>query len=302
MSTALPVYYVALLYKSELEARYSALRNSGIIDVEHIVSKLADWTARIGEGNYELEYERWPNSPCILNYNDSLYRVRKWLEAEIANMDKVYNYKPAEAAYLEALNLEASSREEADNSEAAIRANEDASLRTAVSDLSRGAMQDRFNELTFNARRKQEILDETRTRREYDAFQDRQIQLLALAEIRRSLASQEEKTRIRTETSAEILTRTESDNNLQGQIDDLTFALIKTAINDYEARRRLKDFVDRLYQAVADTGNLTYDGTGIASTNEIKEMLQDVLSDNASESQDNPEIKEMLDEVFNNGN
>lgn len=51
---------------------------------------------RISTENYELEYERWPNSPCILKYTDSIYRVRKWLDTEIANMDKVYHYVPSE--------------------------------------------------------------------------------------------------------------------------------------------------------------------------------------------------------------
>ena len=92
-STALPPGYMALLYNSEIEERYKLLRKAGIIDVDHIADKLADWTARIGQANYALEYERWPNSPCILNYNDSVDRVRKWLTVEIANMDKVYHYE-----------------------------------------------------------------------------------------------------------------------------------------------------------------------------------------------------------------
>ena len=39
-STALPTYYVALLYKDELEARYRELRDAGIISVNNILSKL----------------------------------------------------------------------------------------------------------------------------------------------------------------------------------------------------------------------------------------------------------------------
>lgn len=91
-STAIPTGYIPLLYNTELEARYAELREAGIIDVEHIASKLKDWCGRIGTGNYELEYEKWPNSPCILNYTDSLARVKSWLETEIANMDTVYHY------------------------------------------------------------------------------------------------------------------------------------------------------------------------------------------------------------------
>lgn len=95
-SLAIPTGYITSLYNSELEERYRELRDAGIIDADHIARKLEDWTRRISTENYELEYERWPNSPCILKYTDSIYRVRKWLDAEIANMDKVYHYVPSE--------------------------------------------------------------------------------------------------------------------------------------------------------------------------------------------------------------
>ena len=93
-NTNLPAYYVVRFYNTELEARYKELRDAGIISVSNILDKLVDWTSRIGTDNYELEYERWPDSPCIVNYTDSLYRVKKWLETEIANMDRVYHYEP----------------------------------------------------------------------------------------------------------------------------------------------------------------------------------------------------------------
>ena len=91
--TAYPFYYVALLYGTELEARYAELREAGIINTEHIVSMLKDWCARIGTVNYDLEYKRWSQS----THTDSIYRVKKWLEIEIKNMDTVYHYVPKEA-------------------------------------------------------------------------------------------------------------------------------------------------------------------------------------------------------------
>ena len=90
----IPIGYIPALYNTELEARYKELREAGIISVDNILNKLTDWTARIGIDNYELEYQRWPDSPCIVNFTDSLYRVKKWLETAIANMDRVYNYLP----------------------------------------------------------------------------------------------------------------------------------------------------------------------------------------------------------------
>lgn len=83
---ALPTYYFVRLYTRELEARYKELRDAGIISVSNILDKLVDWTLRVGTDNYELEYERWPDSPCIVNYTDSLHRVKKWLETEIVKI------------------------------------------------------------------------------------------------------------------------------------------------------------------------------------------------------------------------
>ena len=105
-STALPSGYTTRLYASELEERYRELRDAGIIDADHIARMLEDWTKRISTENYELEYERWPNSPCINYYTDSIYRVRKWLDAEIANMDKVYHYVPEREQILSGVHAE----------------------------------------------------------------------------------------------------------------------------------------------------------------------------------------------------
>lgn len=158
-STSSPTGYIPRLYNTELETRYAALRNAGIITADNIMAKLIDWTSRIGEGNYELEYKKWPDSPCnndnIINtsywelqrdendvpikgnsntYNeeteyavddecyygltsamgfykfkciqacvnkvpitafrhrDNIYRVKRWIDKEIQNMDSVYHY------------------------------------------------------------------------------------------------------------------------------------------------------------------------------------------------------------------
>ena len=94
---AYPYRYVARLYGTELEARYAELREAGIIDTDHIVSMLKDWCTRIGAANFDLEYKKWPESPCIVNYTDSIYRVREWLETEIKYMDAEYHYVSKEA-------------------------------------------------------------------------------------------------------------------------------------------------------------------------------------------------------------
>lgn len=134
-STVYSAGYIPLLYNTELEARYAELRRAGIIDTEHILAKLKDWCARIGTANYELEYEKWPNSPCIVKYTDSIYRVKKWLEVEIANMDRIYHYSRDEPVTQSALTLEALTRENADETESTIRAEQDDGLQTQMNQL-----------------------------------------------------------------------------------------------------------------------------------------------------------------------
>ena len=162
-SRSIPPGYITRLYNSELEARYSELRNAGIISSENIMAKLLDWTDRIGESNFESEYKKWPDSPCnndnivdenywelerdengepikgnsstyneeteyyvddecyygissvmgfykfkcvqgcinkapitTFRHRDSIYRVRKWIDEEIQNMDSLYHYQGKE--------------------------------------------------------------------------------------------------------------------------------------------------------------------------------------------------------------
>ena len=242
LGTSCPIYYANALYRTELEARYKALRDTGIIDVEHIVSKLEDWTARIGQGNYVLEYERWPDSPCLVNYNDSVDRVRKWLTIEIANMDRVYNYKSttieAVAETLNktlnnALSAEAASRRSSDIEEAHERSIDDVALRRQIDKLALLALQNEFRAVDF----KKQIAE-------------------------------------------------------------------------------LREYFNEIYQAVADTENLTYMGAGVASTNQVSKMLSDVMSgtdDGEITSAEIPEalqgrvaasseVGDMLVEIFSNNN
>ena len=285
--TALPTGFIPLLYKSELEARYKALRDTGIIDVEHIAAKLQDWTARIGQSNYALEYERWPNSPCLLNYNDSVDRVRKWLTVEIANMDKLYGYVPendlitAEIISREkADRLEALKRENADSAEAMSRRNDDDALQRQIDKLADYAIRHSLN-----------TAEEIHTCKEQDNALSEQI------------------------TSLEKSSRDET-TNLQEQINSVIMTMLRFALNDYEARERLREYINDIYQAVADTGNLTYMGARVASTNEVGDMLADVMagtdtgetstSEIPEELRDkvstSSEVSEMLAEIFPNSN
>ena len=174
-STALPAGYV-LLYKNELEARYKELRDAGIISVSNILGKLEDWTARIGVGNYELEYKKWPNSPCIINYTDSIYRVKKWLEVNIANMDKLYHYSPEDSFFADALGVEAITRLE-----------NDTGILRQVNALAEAGIRSELNHALINAERRREEAQERAIRDEQDAGLQRQIDTLATALLSNSL-------------------------------------------------------------------------------------------------------------------
>ena len=121
---------------------------------------------------------------------------------------------------------------------------------------------------------------------------------------------EEQKADLQGETQA----RSENEHSIQAQIDSLAFAVIKVALNDYEARGRLKEYLYDIYQAIADTGRLTYMGAGVASTNEVSSMLADVMAgtnDGEISGTGIPEelrrriatssdVSEMLQEVFHN--
>lgn len=74
-STWLPTGWIIKLYSEELKARYKELADLGIITADNIFGKLREWQMRIGTEYMNLEYERWPDSPCN---NESLVRTDYW--------------------------------------------------------------------------------------------------------------------------------------------------------------------------------------------------------------------------------
>ena len=275
-STALPTYYVALLYKSELEARYKELRDAGIIDVEHIASKLEDWAARIGTANYELEYERWPNSPCILNYNDSIYRVRKWLEVELANMDKVYGYELE--AQIEDLTC----------------SENDKGLARQINELAGGLIRSELNAIDRHNRRKSEM----QTRSEDEAGILEQINSLACAELQDVVNLVKALTKSKLKISQETQTRSEHDNSLQFQIDALARANLQNMINDVRTRKKIIAEIEEIKQLGQDfeESKQSIDSMGNI-INSLDNIYKAILNNNSNIATDG-EINEMLDEVF----
>lgn len=84
-----PSKYIQDYYRTELEARYKDLRDSKVIDIKSIVSKLDSWVKKIGLDYYKLEYEKWPDSPCN---NDIVVNTDYWSIKVDGNGNPVISY------------------------------------------------------------------------------------------------------------------------------------------------------------------------------------------------------------------
>ena len=186
---------------------------------------------------------------------------------------------------------ETQAREAGDASEATIRAEKDSDLQAQIAELHIN------NNISAQSG-------------------DQQLQLLSLAVLKNTLMQRDAHEKRKAEILHEALSRSEREDYLQSQIDNLAFAIMQVALNDYSARERFRQSIDEFYQAMADSGNMTYMGAKVASGNEINEMLIDVLSGTDSgavsiseipeELRDrvatSSEVSEMLAEIFPNYN
>lgn len=59
------VYWVYRYFLPEIRARYAELRTAGLFSADHISDLAQTWTSRIGPEFFDMEWQRWPNSPCI---------------------------------------------------------------------------------------------------------------------------------------------------------------------------------------------------------------------------------------------
>ena len=79
-STTGPMYFVSKFYYNEIENRYKELRDKGVFTTDNIMSLLRKWHAAIGSDIYELEWEKWKDSPCIGETiaNDNWLLINDW--------------------------------------------------------------------------------------------------------------------------------------------------------------------------------------------------------------------------------
>lgn len=89
-SLALPSGWIIKYFLPELKSRYAQLRSAGVFTSKNITSIVKNWLDRIGEGNFELEYKRWPESPCYREsgLNDKFWKrttgyINQWSSAAI---------------------------------------------------------------------------------------------------------------------------------------------------------------------------------------------------------------------------
>ena len=101
MFTRKPFTYMETYFRDELLARYYKLRDNGVLSKENILNKLHNWTESIGQDYYNQEWKKWPNSPCITKYHDSLQRISDWIDKRITMADKYAGYVPTVISIIE---------------------------------------------------------------------------------------------------------------------------------------------------------------------------------------------------------
>ena len=66
-----PSGWITTYYKAELKARWEELVQKELITPDTFVVHLMSWLDRIGENNFEKEYEKWTTTPCNRDSNEN---------------------------------------------------------------------------------------------------------------------------------------------------------------------------------------------------------------------------------------
>lgn len=88
VNTLSPITLYCKYYEDELDARYKELADKGIASVDGIFSIFKKWINAVGSNNYILDAEKWKEGEIT----DNMYRLHKFIEEEVSNMDSVYSY------------------------------------------------------------------------------------------------------------------------------------------------------------------------------------------------------------------
>lgn len=92
-SLSIPTGWVLSYYLDEVKKRYGELRKSAIFSTNHIIGLLKNWCSRIGVDNFEMEYEKWNESPCNRDsgMNTTYWELKSFLGFPNWSNTKQYN-------------------------------------------------------------------------------------------------------------------------------------------------------------------------------------------------------------------
>ena len=106
------VRWVWAYYQDELRARYAELRRSDVFSASHISRLASDWMDRIGQDFFDMEWSRWPNSPCIGTTvcNDGWQQINDWTDySSLPKWSDTITYHPGDRCRLSEAIWEATS-------------------------------------------------------------------------------------------------------------------------------------------------------------------------------------------------
>ncbi len=90
-----PINFLLKYYATDISCRYRDLRRSGQISCDSFMNHFHIWYERISQDGYDLEYSRWPNSPCngesIISANWTT-SDQEWLNYTPEEFQKVQAY------------------------------------------------------------------------------------------------------------------------------------------------------------------------------------------------------------------
>ena len=87
-----PMLWIRKYFWEEVKDKYAQLRDNGVISTASIMDLVNDWYQRIGDDNYNEEWSKWAESPCVINFTDSPERIESWLNDRIALEDRYLGY------------------------------------------------------------------------------------------------------------------------------------------------------------------------------------------------------------------
>ena len=307
-----------ILTREEADTAESIIRADHDGKLQTQIDELAGGLARsaltASENNERRKHETQQEAQTRTE-QDALLQQQIDEQTEQSELQQTEIDNLTEAVIRDAINLseESDRRASADSEETQAREIQGEVLQAQINDLSNASLRHDLN-AHREAELRREGFSQLDVLQKQTAYQQTEIDNLLETVLRSSLNLHEAQSRNRADLQGETQTRYENEWILQAQIDNLAFAVMKVALTDYEAREHIKQYLGKLYQAVADTGNLTYMGAGVASTNEISSMLADVMSGTddgeitgsgipealKNRVASSSEVSDMLAEVFHN--